>query len=111
MSASMDTGREHQNRYPQKFTELNDNVLFGDMWTRTELKPRECSLATVVAMVAMYRLEQLPFDLKRALDNGLCVDELAEVIAHLAFYSGWPTAVSALNFLSELQACLPIRQE
>lgn len=104
----MDTGREHQNRYPQKFTELNDNVLFGDMWTRTELKPRECSLVTVAAM---YRLEQLPFDLNSELDNGLCVDELAEVITHLAFYSGWPTAASALNFLSELQACLPIRQE
>lgn len=79
--------------------------------TRTQLKPRERRVATVAALVAMYRLEQLPFHFKRALDNGLCVDELAEVITHLAFYSGWPAAASARNFLSELQACLPIRQE
>ncbi|MDR6608903.1 4-carboxymuconolactone decarboxylase [Pseudomonas sp. S30_BP2TU TE3576] len=111
MNASMVTGREHQSNYPQKFAELTDKVLFGDMWTRTQLKPRERSLATVAALVAMYRLEQLPFHLKRALDNGLCVDELAEVITHLAFYSGWPTAASALNLLSELQACLPKYQE
>ncbi len=110
MNASMVTGWEHQNRYPQKFTELTDNVLYGDMWMRTQLKPRERSLATVAALVSMYRLEQLPFHLKRALDNGLCVEELAEVITHLAFYSGWPTAASALNVLSELQACLPTHQ-
>lgn len=111
MSASIVTGREQQGNYPQKFAELTDNVLFGDMWTRTQLNSRERSLATVAALVAMYRLEQLPFHLKRALDNGLCVDELAEVITHLAFYSGWPTAASALNLLSELQACLPEHQE
>jgi 4-carboxymuconolactone decarboxylase len=49
--------------------------------------------------------------LQRALDNGLSADELAEVITHLAFYSGWPTAASALNLLSELHACLPEDQE
>ncbi|MGY2251871.1 carboxymuconolactone decarboxylase family protein [Pseudomonas reactans] len=107
----MITGREHQSSYPQKFAELTDNVLFGDMWTRTQLNPRERSLATVAALVAMYRLEQLPFHLKRALDNGLSVDELAEVITHLAFYSGWPTAASALNVLSELKASHPTSQE
>jgi 4-carboxymuconolactone decarboxylase len=111
MNASMDTGREHQSKYPQKFAELTEDVLFGDMWTRTQLKPRERSLATVAALVAMYRLEQLPFHLKRALDNGLCVDELAEVITHLAFYSGWPTAASALNLLSELKASPAKSQE
>lgn len=97
--------------YPQKFTELTENVLFGDMWKRSQLKPRERSVATVAALVAMYRLQQLPFHLQRALDNGLSVDELAEIITHLAFYSGWPTAASALNLLSELQACLPKPQE
>ncbi|PYY82863.1 carboxymuconolactone decarboxylase family protein [Pseudomonas sp. TKO26] len=111
MNASRATGREHQSRYPQKFAELTDSVLFGDMWTRKQLTPRERSLATVAALVAMYRLEQLPFHLRRALDNGLTVDELAEVMTHLAFYSGWPTAASALNVLSELQACLAEPQE
>lgn len=111
MNAAMATGREAQGNYPQKFAELTDNVLFGDMWTRTQLKPRERSLVTVAALVAMYRLEQLPFHLQRALDNGLSADELAEVITHLAFYSGWPTAASALNVLSELQLCLSKRPE
>lgn len=111
MSASMVTGREHQSNHPQKFNELTDNILFGDMWARPQLTPRERSLATVAALVALYRLEQLPFHLQRALDNGLSADELAEVITHLAFYSGWPTAASALNLLSELQASLPEHQE
>jgi 4-carboxymuconolactone decarboxylase len=53
----------------------------------------------------------LPFHLQRALDNGLSTEELAEVITHLAFYSGWPTAASALNLLSELQARLLKQQE
>lgn len=81
------------------------------MWARTQLQPRERSLVTVAALVAMYRLEQLPFHLQRALDNGVSADELAEVITHLAFYSGWPTAASALNVLSELQVGLSERQE
>lgn len=111
MRASRRAGREQQSKFPQKFAELTDSVLFGDIWARPQLKPRERSLATVAALVAMYRLEQLPFHFQRALDNGLSVDELAELITHLAFYSGWPTAASALNLLSELQACLPEHQE
>jgi 4-carboxymuconolactone decarboxylase len=111
MNASTGTGREQQGEYPQKFAELTENILFGDMWTRTQLTPRERSLATVAALVAMYRLEQLPFHLQRALDNGLGLDEQAEVITHLAFYSGWPTAASALSLLSELRASLATGQE
>jgi 4-carboxymuconolactone decarboxylase len=111
MNASMGTGQDKQGEYPQKFAKLTESVLFGDMWNRTQLTPRERSLATVAALVAMYRLEQLPFHLKRALDNGLSDDELTEVITHLAFYSGWPTAASALKLLSELQASLATRQE
>lgn len=110
MNASTATWREPQGNYPQKFAELTDNVLFGDMWTRTQLKPRERSLVTLAALVAMYR-QQLPFHLQRALDNGVCADELVEVITHLAFYSGWPTAASALNVLSGLQLCLSARPE
>lgn len=111
MSASTVNGPDSPSSYPQKFAELTDEVLFADMWNRPQLKPRDRSLATVAALVALYRLEQLPFHFKRALDNGLAVDDLAEVITHLAFYSGWPTAASALNLLSELQACRPTCQE
>ena len=104
MSSSIAQGQEQQGHYPQKFAELAERVLFGDMWKRTQLTPRERSLTTVAALVAMYRLEQLPFHLQRARDNGLSVDELNEVITHLAFYSGWPTAASALKLLRELEA-------
>lgn len=86
-----------------KFAELTRDVLFGDIWQRTPLAPRERSLVTVAALVALYRLEQLPFHLQRAVDNGLSVEELTEVITHLAFYSGWPTAASALNLLSSIR--------
>lgn len=101
----------HHSEYPQKFAELTENVLFGDIWKRTQLTARERSLATVSALVALYRLEQLPFHLKRALDNGLVIDELDELLTHLAFYSGWPTAASALNLLNALRASPPTYQE
>src|SRR5881409_3749818 len=73
-----------------------DEVLFGDVWKRPGLSPRDRSLITVAALVAGYRTNELPFHLKRALDNGVTKDELIEVITHLAFYSGWPTANTAL---------------
>lgn len=87
MNASMGIGREHLAEYPHKFAELTEYLLFGDIWTRTHLTFRERSRATMSA----YRLEQLPFHFKRALDNGLSDDELDEVITHLAVYSGLPT--------------------
>lgn len=91
-----------------KLAQLTDEVLFGDIWQRPGLLPRERSLATVSALVALYRLEQLPFHLQRARDNGVTRDELAELITHLAFYSGWPTAASAINILKQLEesSCL-----
>lgn len=73
-----------------------DDVLFGDVWKRPGLSPRDRSLVTVSALVAGYRTNELPFHLKRALDHGVSKDELVEVITHLAFYSGWPTANTAL---------------
>ena len=76
--------------------------MFGDIWKRRELTPRDRSLITVAALVALYRSEQLPFHLRTALDNGLTVDELVEVATHLAFYSGWPTAMTAVQILRDL---------
>jgi 4-carboxymuconolactone decarboxylase len=70
-------------------------VLFGDVWERPGLSKRDRSLVTVAALIAMYRTNELPGHLKRALDNGVTRDELVEVITHLAFYSGWPTAATA----------------
>ena len=82
-----------------KLVELTDEVLFGDVWERAELSPRDRSLITVTALASLYRIEQIPGHLRRALDNGLTKEELAEAITHLAFYAGWPSAMSAITAL------------
>ena len=73
-----------------------DKVLFGDVWKREQLSPRDRSLVTVACLVALYRTNEMPFHFKRALDNGVTRDELIEVITHLAFYAGWPVAATAI---------------
>jgi len=78
-----------------KLTELTEDILFGDIWERPVLSKRERSLITVATLVALNRTQQLPFHLQRALDNGLKKEEIIELITHLAFYAGWPTAMSA----------------
>jgi len=78
-----------------KLAELTDTVLFGDIWKRPGLSPRDRSLVTVSALVAMNRPDQLRSHLQRARDNGLSEGELIEAITHLAFYAGWPSAVGA----------------
>lgn len=72
-------------------------MLFGDVWKRPGLSPRDRSLITVATLIALYRTNELPFHLQRALDNGLTKEELGEVITHLAFYGGWPVASSATS--------------
>jgi len=76
---------------------FTDNVLFGDVWERPGLSKRDRSLITVATLVALYRQNELPFHLKRAIENGVTKDELIELITHLAFYSGWPTAATAIS--------------
>lgn len=77
--------------------DITDNVLFGDVWERPGLSPRDRSLITVATLIALYRTNELPFHLKRALDNGITKEELAEIITHLAFYAGWPPASTAVT--------------
>lgn len=77
--------------------DYTDDVLFGDVWKRPGLSPRDRSLITVVCLISLYRTNELPFHLKRALENGITRDELAEVITHLAFYAGWPPASTAVR--------------
>ena len=83
--------------FAPKLAELTDNVLFGDVWERTELSKRDRSLVTVAALIANGNTEQLTGHLNRAKENGLSEAELAEVIIHLAFYAGWPRAISAVR--------------
>ena len=85
-----------------KLGELTDKVVFGDVWERPGLSKRDRSLVTVAALVALNRTEQLPGHLRRAIDNGVTQDELVEVITHLAFYSGWPTAMSAVSIAKKI---------
>jgi len=82
-----------------KLAELTDDVLFGDVWERPGLSPRDRSLVTVAALIALNRTDQLKSHLGRALTNGLSETELAEVITHLAFSAGWPCAVDAVGAL------------
>jgi 4-carboxymuconolactone decarboxylase len=88
--------------FAPKLVDLTDRVLFGDVWERPELSKRDRSLATVAALIALNRPEQLRFHLGRALENGLKKEELIEVITHLAFYSGWPSAMGAIMIAKEL---------
>jgi 4-carboxymuconolactone decarboxylase len=85
-----------------KLAELTDKVLFGDIWERKELSKRDRSLITVAALVALNRSDQLRFHLQRALENGVKKQELIEEITHLAFYSGWPTAVNAVTVAKDV---------
>ncbi|KQV12676.1 carboxymuconolactone decarboxylase family protein [Kitasatospora sp. Root107] len=85
--------------FAPKLAELTDEVLFGDVWERPGLSSRDRSLVTVSVLVALYRTEQLGFHLRRAIENGLTVEELVEAVTHLAFYAGWPNAMTAINQL------------
>jgi 4-carboxymuconolactone decarboxylase len=85
-----------------KLVDLTETVLFGDVWERPGLSKRDRSLATVSALIALNRTEQLRFHLERALQNGVTKDELVEAITHLAFYSGWPTAMNAITLAKEI---------
>ena len=85
-----------------KLAELTDNVLFGDVWARPGLSRRDRSLATVSALIAMNRPDQLRSHLALALENGVTQDELVEAITHLAFYAGWPSAVTAISVAKEV---------
>jgi 4-carboxymuconolactone decarboxylase len=76
--------------------EYTDNMLFSDVWMRPELSPRDRSLITVASLVALSRANELPIHLKFALHNGVTKSELVELMTHLAFYAGWPTAVTAV---------------
>ncbi|QJP13125.1 cupin domain-containing protein [Starkeya sp. ORNL1] len=71
-------------------------VLFGDLWRRADLAPRDRSLVTITALIAAGQVDQLAFHMNRGMDNGLSQTQLSEVITHLAFYAGWPRAMSAL---------------
>jgi 4-carboxymuconolactone decarboxylase len=90
--------------FAPKLVELTDNVLFGDVWERPQLSKRDRSLITCAALVATGKTEQMNFHFPRAIENGVTRDEIVELITHLAFYTGWPNAMSAAARAKELLA-------
>jgi len=102
MSKAPSAAQRMIGEFAPKLAELTDNVLFGDVWERPGLSKRDRSLATVSALIALNRTEQLRFHIPRALENGVTKDELVEMITHLAFYSGWPNAMSAAMIAKEI---------
>ncbi len=84
------------------YAQLTQDVLFGDVWKRPPLSQRDKSLITVTVLVALNRIEQVEFHLKKAFDNGLTKEELVAAITHIAFYAGWPTAASGLSHLKKV---------
>jgi 4-carboxymuconolactone decarboxylase len=77
-------------------------VLFGDLWLRPDLAPRDRSLVTVSALIASGQVAQITYHLDRAMDNGLTQQQAGEVVTHLAFYAGWPNAFSALAVVRDV---------
>ncbi len=77
--------------------DYTNDVLYGDLWERSALSKRDRSLVTVAALVATNRPVQLKTHVGRALDNGVTREEIAEIITHLAFYAGWPSAMTAAH--------------
>jgi 4-carboxymuconolactone decarboxylase len=88
--------------FSPKLAEITDNVLYGDVWERPQLSKRDRSLVTVAALIAMNRPDQLRSHLTRARENGVTLEELIETITHMAFYAGWPNAITAMTVAREV---------
>src|SRR5215213_4145489 len=86
----------------RRLNQFTTDVLFRDLWLRPGLAPRDRSLVTVSALIAAGQVAQVPYHLNRAMDNGLSRAEASEVVAHLAFYAGWPNAFSAVPVLKRV---------
>lgn len=93
--------------FAPKLAELTEKTLFGDMWERPQLSKRDRSLITCAALITLARTEQMGFHFPRAIENGVTQEELIEMITHLAFYAGWPSAFSAITRAKDLFEAKP----
>ncbi len=101
MSDKPTAARDAYGHIAPKFAQVTDEVLFGDIWRDPELSPRDRSVVTVSSLISLYRINELPYHIKIALDNGVTKKEIIAMITHLAFYSGWPTAASAMTIANK----------
>lgn len=97
-------GHDALGEFAPEFARLNDDVLFGEVWSREEqLSPRDRSIVTIVALMSGGILDSsLKFHLEKAKENGITREEIAEIITHAAFYMGWPKAWAAFNMAKEI---------
>ncbi|MBW7572005.1 carboxymuconolactone decarboxylase family protein [Caproiciproducens faecalis] len=97
-------GRDQLGDFAPKFAELNDDILFGEVWSREEqLSARDRSIITVTALMAGGVLDSsLKFHIQNAKNHGVTKEEMAEVLTHAAFYAGWPKAWAAFRFAKEI---------
>ena len=97
-------GRTQLGEFAPKFAELNDDVLFGEVWSREDkLSARDRSIVTVVSLMASGILDNsLKFHLQNAKNHGVTREEMAEILTHAAFYAGWPKAWPAFNLAKEV---------
>ncbi|WP_409021908.1 carboxymuconolactone decarboxylase family protein [Dellaglioa sp. P0083] len=96
-------GRDNLGEFAPKFAELNDDVLFGEVWSReSELPAHQRSLITISALISGGNFEQLPVHMAIGKTNGITKEEIAEIITHLSFYVGWPKAWSAFNIAKDV---------
>jgi 4-carboxymuconolactone decarboxylase len=100
--APVSPAREEVRGVVPKLIDLTEKVVYGDVWERPGLSKRDRSLITVAALTAMYRGDQLKGHIERALANGVTKEEIGEVITHMAFYSGWPTAMTAARIATNV---------
>lgn len=102
MSDTTDIGRRLFGDIAPQLADLNDRVLFGEVWPEPTLSQRDRSLVTISNLVSLYRVNELPFHIKKGLENGLTREEIIGVITQLAFYAGWPAAMTALRIARQV---------
>lgn len=96
-------GRDALNDFAPKFAQLNDDVLFGEVWSREELSLRDRCMITVVSLVSQgITDDSLKYHIQNAKNNGISKNEMAEILTHVAFYSGWPKAWAAFKIAKEI---------
>lgn len=102
MDEAFSSARQRIGDFAPKLASLTDDVLFADVWERPGLSKRDRSLVTVAALVALYRTNEMAAHMKRAIYHGVTLEELIETITHLAFYTSWPNAQTAITAAKSL---------
>lgn len=103
MAKKQTAGRDALGDFAPKFAELNDDVLFGEVWSReSKLSARDSSMITCASLMSQGLFQQLEAHMKMAKANGVTKDEMVEIITHLAFYAGWPKAWSAFDIAKKI---------